>query len=187
MKESIGGTWLFGIVVTFVVLFTSFISLSTNYSRCFRIKDEMIATIEHYNGINEKSISRINTYLNGIGYGTTGNCPDGNSPGEDGFATDGTWYGFVKNNNSNFIASKENVNYCIQKVTIVEPYCVNDTSKEVSINGPIGHPRSAYYQVLVFFALDMPILRSLFNVNISGETSVVYNWNDDMLQEKWCD
>ena len=64
MKEAIGGTWLFGIVLTFVVLFTTFISLSTNYSRCFRIKDEIITTIEHYNGVNEKSLKYINEFEN---------------------------------------------------------------------------------------------------------------------------
>ena len=185
MKESIGGTWLFGIVVTFVVLFTSFISLSTNYSRCFRIKDEIITTIEHYNGVNKKSVKKINEYLKGLGYATAGDCPENSMSNDSGKPEDGTWYGFSRTNDTNYVANGKNVNYCIQKVTIVKPYCT-DGNKVTGINGPIGHPRSAYYQVLVFFALDMPILRSIFNINISGETSVIYNWNDETLQENWC-
>lgn len=167
MKEAMGGTWLFGIVLTFVVLFTTFISLSTNYSRCFKIKDEIITTIEHYNGVNEKSISRINEYLSGIGYSSTGNCPEDDSS---------CWYGFKVGNNTRTMGRKD-VNYCISKYTITRPYKA-ENGKVTEINGPIGHPRSAYYKVTVFFKLNWPIISSIFNLNISGETSVIYNWID---------
>ncbi len=168
MKESIGGTWLFGIVLTFVVLFTTFISLSTNYSRCFKIKDEIVTTIEHYNGVNKNSIKRINEYLSGIGYSSTANCPTDDS---------NCWYGFKIGSNTNM--GRKNVNYCISKHTITKPADVDESTGVVTnINGPIGHPRSAYYQVAVFFKLNWPIISSIFSIEISGETSIIYNWVD---------
>ncbi len=167
MKESIGGTWLFGIVLTFVVLFTTFISLSTNYSRCFKIKDEIVTTIEHYNGVNKNTINRINEYLSGIGYSSTSNCPTDDS---------NCWYGFKIGNVSSM--GKKNVNYCISKHTINKGFD-KDGDTVTNINGPIGHPRSAYYQVAVFFKLNWPIISSVFSIEISGETSIIYNWVDE--------
>ena len=60
MKEAIGGTWLFGIVITFIVFFTTFISFSTNYSRTFKVKDEVITIIERHKGVNDNTIIYIN-------------------------------------------------------------------------------------------------------------------------------
>ena len=39
MKEAIGGTWVFGIFIAFIALFTSFMSISANYSKCYKVKD----------------------------------------------------------------------------------------------------------------------------------------------------
>lgn len=166
MKEAIGGTWIFGIVIVFIALFTAFVSLSTNYSRCYRIKDELINTIERYHGINEDSISRINEYLSGIGYASTGECPQ-----------DGTcWYQFSADINStkpvNGYGGSSKTNYCISKYDVV--------SKDAKGNllGPIGHIENSYYQVVVFFKLDIPIFRQLFNIKIAGETATIYMPND---------
>lgn len=90
MKEAIGGTWIYVIVLAFIALFTCFVSVSTNYSRCFKIKDEILTTIEIYHGLNQQSVTRINDYLTGIGYSSEGNCPnDGNC-----------WYGFSTSNDN---------------------------------------------------------------------------------------
>lgn len=168
MKEAIGGTWLFGIVLTFIVLFTTFISLSTNYSRCFRIKDEIITTIEHYNGVNTDSLTKISEFLNGIGYSSTSNCPTDDSSV--------TWHGFTAGVN-NRTTGTSNANYCIAKFTITDSYTLS-SGGNIQINGPIGHPRSAYYQVAVFFKLNWPIIEKIFTIQISGETKIIYNWND---------
>ncbi len=168
MKEAIGGTWIFGIVLTFLVLFTTFISVSTNYSRCFRIKDEILLAIEHYKGVNEKSIGEINSYLTNLGYTSTGRCDEGYG-NETSLRTSKvtSWFGFNTNNSSNAVRNSGNANYCIRK------YVVTETGY-----GPIGHPRSAYYQVIVFFKLDWPILSQVFNIRINGETSIIHNFND---------
>lgn len=174
MKEAVGGTWLAGIVFTFVVLFTTFISVSTNYSRCFRIKDEIISTIEHFDGVNTETIKAINAYVGGIGYASTGNCENDDTQFESDDRSESEWVGFISNNTSK--QGTEDVNYCIKRYIISDKYCGDGV-----INGPIGQPRSAYYQVVVFFKLNWPILDQIFNVRISGETSVIYNWNDEAL------
>lgn len=175
MKEAIGGTWLAGIVFTFVVLFTTFISVSTNYSRCFRIKDEIITTIEHYDGVSEATIKAINSYINGIGYASTGDCSTDSTVFDSDDRSESKWVGFLSTSES--AQGDKDVNYCIKRFIISDKYCGGGNP----INGPVGHPRSAYYQVIVFFKLNWPILNQVFNLRISGETAIIYNWDDKAL------
>ena len=160
MKEAIGGTWLFGIVLTFIVFFTTYVSVSTNYAKAFKVKDEILLTIEHYKGVNNKTIDRINTYLKGVGYYSKGKCADNSNEKNKGYSN---WEGFYVGGTNN----KSYGNYCIRR------YVISDCK-----TGPIGHPSSAYYQVLVFFKLDWPIIGSIFEVRIDGETSIIYHFDD---------
>lgn len=59
MRESIGGAWLVGIVITFVVLFTSYLALSVNYSKAFKVKNEIISLIEENEGLTDKAQEKI--------------------------------------------------------------------------------------------------------------------------------
>ena len=86
MKEAIGGTWVFGIFIAFIALFTSFMSISANYSKCYKVKDEILSAIQINHGVNEDSLKEINTYISNIGYNSLGSCPD----------EGGCWAGFLK-------------------------------------------------------------------------------------------
>lgn len=171
MKEAVGGTWLFGIVITFIVFFTTYISMSTNYAKSFKVKDEILITIEHYKGVNSSSIERINNYLDEIGYFSSGDC--------NGYRNDSSipeytrskfsdWMGFNFNEASNRPAtSTKDVNYCIRQA-------VFESGDKMT-----AHPRSALYQVVVFFSLDWPVIGSLLNVRIEGETSVIHMYTHE--------
>ncbi len=194
MKEAIGGTWLFVLTITFIALFTTFVSVTTNYSRCYKIKDEIITIIERKRGVNNvlynpttgdstaegSTIDTINDYLKSIGYASTGKCPSDSN----------CWLGFnMWNDNLNPVSYGDNINYCIAKHAIVyEVETMNDSGELVEsgvLNGALGHPRQAYYEVVVFFKLDWPILRTFFNIRIDGETSIVF-LNNDLDEFKQC-
>lgn len=166
MKEAVGGGWLFTIVIIMVLLFASFISISTNYSRSYKVKDEIIKAIQRNHGVNEDSLKQINSYLNDVGYRTTGLCP------KDG----DLWLGFSYDNDTSDVSNSRGANYCIKKHTITYRY-KNSQGLCIS-NGAIGHPESAYYSVMTFFKLDMPVIRQLFHLRIDGETSIIYMLND---------
>lgn len=168
MKEAIGGTWVFTIVIVMISLFTAFISISTNYARTFKVKDKIIAILEDKRGINYTSISRINSELNKIGYNSTGKCIPRNAPV---YAVNpGRWYAFSRTNDNSVVGeSSSNINYCI-KVTEVDMISASGVS-----SGAIGHPARSYFTVMVFFKLDIPVLRDVFAVQISGETSMITN------------
>ena len=40
MRESIGGTWILSIVMTFLMLFTAYLAVSVNYAKAFRVKTD---------------------------------------------------------------------------------------------------------------------------------------------------
>ena len=188
MKEAIGGTWLFGLTITFIALFTTFVSVSTNYSRCYKIKDEIISTIERKRGVNvtipgtksdpgekEGSIPVINRYLNSLGYRSKGKCPS------DGHC----WLGFRVTDTDPVTGYNDTVNYCIAKEAVVYEVAKIDEATGTVIdadtgvlNGALGHPRHSYYKVIVFFKIEWPILNQVFDIHIDGETSVVYLNND---------
>ena len=46
MRESIGGMWLFSIVITFIALFSSFLAYSISYTRAFNTKNEIIGIFD---------------------------------------------------------------------------------------------------------------------------------------------
>ena len=50
MRESIGGTWLLGFVVLFIVLFSAYLAYSINYTKAFKTKNYIINTIEENEG-----------------------------------------------------------------------------------------------------------------------------------------
>ena len=55
MREAIGGTWIMGIVIVFVVLFSSFLAYSISYTKAFNVKNQIINYIEHKEGFTKSS------------------------------------------------------------------------------------------------------------------------------------
>lgn len=165
MKEAVGGTWIFTIVITLIMFFTAFVSLSTNYTRTYKIKDEIISIVASKKGVNKDAIAAVNKELINLGYNSTSNCPN------DG----GTWYGFSRTN-SNALGSRTSANYCIKRNVVISK-CGDRTS------GAIGHPPSNYYSIAVFFKIDLPIIGDIFNIIVQGETSTINMPSDGLLPD----
>ena len=88
MREAIGGTWIFSIVIFFIVLFTGYLAVSVNYSKAFKVKNGIINIIEQNEGLNTAAQSQIDNYLNGVGYYVYSTCST--SEGEKGYGTNNT-------------------------------------------------------------------------------------------------
>ena len=73
MKESIGGAMMLRIILIVVVLFISFLCISANFAKAFKIKNGIIDIIEEYQGINSKSIPKIEDYLSRMAYNCKSN------------------------------------------------------------------------------------------------------------------
>ena len=63
MRESIGSTWILQLIIVFILLFVSFLTLSLSYSKSYKVKNETLSVIEKYEGLTQDSVSIINNYL----------------------------------------------------------------------------------------------------------------------------
>ena len=86
MREAIGGSWLFGLVITFIVFFASFLAVSVNYSKAFNVKNNVVDMLSKYEGNNACAREAIGNYLKSTGYLVDGYCPEG----YDGYLQNGT-------------------------------------------------------------------------------------------------
>jgi len=68
MREAVGSTFLFKIMIIFIFFFASFLAIAINYSQAFRIKNQVINLIEQYEGLNDTSEAKIFNLINSSGY-----------------------------------------------------------------------------------------------------------------------
>ncbi len=150
MKEAVGSYFLTGIVITFIVLFTGYLCLSINMNKAYKVKNEVINIIQKNNGLNDDAMNDILDYMNRVGYRTTGNCEIDE---KDGFGYDIT--GNRSDNNAVICVKRRYLEYDAGKVS--EQF-----------------PPTAYYQVKVFFAVDLPIVRNVFTFGLRGSTKKLF-------------
>ena len=158
MRESIGGAWLFGLVITFIVFFASFLALSINFSKAFNVKNEVVDLIEKYEGNNCNARNAIAGHLRTIGYLVYGNCPEDEIINEEsGNPVTIKYQGY----NADGDPVKGKALYCIAE----------NTASTDTIN-------KKYYKAVVFFKVDLPMMENIATFKIKGETSTVF-WPTD--------
>lgn len=157
MREAIGGNWLFNIVIFFVILFTGYLCLSINHTKAFNVKDDIVKIIERDGGFeslnsvnvdNNDTIKKIVDSLQEFGYRSHNTCPS-----DDGGRI---WYGF----NREGARDDNNASFCI---------------REISATNDEGLLNTRYYQVVVFYQLDLPIFNNLFRFQLKGDTKLLYD------------
>ncbi len=154
MKEAIGSSWMLGLAVTFIVLFASYLAVSINYAKAFKVKNEIINMIESNQGFKRSTYgtgidkidinilrnsniveNKIYAYLKDIGYANT----------------------VVTSDDCNKYGDYGQGGYCVKKVQ----------------NG------SGYtYKVTTFIKIELPIFNFKVLVPIGGETKTLYYVND---------
>lgn len=166
MREAIGGTWLFQIVIVFILLFTGFMCLTINRSKAFNVKDQIIQTIQSYNGIdvgasaeNSEALAEIVNYIQDNSYRTAGNVPADEKV--NGEKVPYTCY------NRDGREDKDNPVFCIARMPVGMDACAGETCFNEL-------PDMSYYRVVVFYQLDLPIFKELFSFKIVGDTKTMY-------------
>ena len=169
MREAIGGTWLFQIVIVFILLFTGFLCLSINRSKAFNVKDQIIQTIQSYNGIDltdeysegdESPLADIVSYISANSYRTTGMVPAPEKVGSDTVS-------YVCYDRSGRIVNSNPV-FCIAPIHVDSEGCA---SGETCFN---ELPDMVYYRVVVYYQLDLAIFLVVFNFRVVGDTKTLF-------------
>ena len=156
MRDSVGTTWVFSIIMIFTLIFAAFLVLALNYAKAYKIKNEMATIIEKYEGLTTTddlnkigSISIINDYLLNNGYKAKGYCSDeGDSYGVDDLE-EGNLEEIVEGNDKKYY-------YCVR---LEKGYLTCST----------------IYYITVFYDFNLPILGRFRKFEIKGQTNeVVY-------------
>lgn len=171
MKEAIGGISIFQIVIVFIIVFTGYVCISINYSKAYSIKNELTTIIKNQGGVctsenwgdescrNFKAL--VKDFLESSNYRSTGHCKE-------------DWVGYNRDGSVNADSNKAS-SFCVRGISISDSY-----KDEL--------PNALYYEVEVFYQLDLPILNNVFHFSVNGETSRVYSPNEcgDTITYCWC-
>lgn len=164
MKESMSMTTILQIVILFILLFAGIMALTINNSNAFGIKDEIVNIIEKSNGTylnetNEELSQDIKDSLAEASYRTTGKCPD-------------EFIGFDRSGKK--VDSNENASICIREVNAtdgLDSYLKEKLGNTVATGDFVP---GSYYQIVVFFQLDIPVVKQIYNFQTMGETKIIY-------------
>ncbi len=162
MKESIGGTWLIGIVALFIVLFSAFMAYSINYTKAFRAKNGIIDLIEQNEGY---------TFYNGSNIE--------NRTQEDlmnDSSVQAKAYALVKSMGYDYGSKSENKVVCNNDGTI------SDATKIDAAYQPGGYCVYRFcnsdgtyrYKVVTYVMMKFPVINFGITVPIKGETKTLY-------------
>lgn len=165
MREAFGGISLFQIVIVFLLVFTGVMCVTINHSKAFGVKSEIVNIIENKplssgNGLEQDTVDEIVTYINESGYRITGNCSDG-------------YIGYDRYGKE---TGGKDAAICIRPVNVSESY----TSDLAGVcTGDCGYldsdlPAMVYYDIVVFYQIDAPVINNVFNFQLKASTKVLY-------------
>lgn len=173
MKEALGGISLFQIVVLFILLFTGIMCMTINHAKAFGVKDEIVTIIQNSeiaaygSGSNYEldtaTSKQIAEHLKDAGYRITGTCP----------STE--WIGYDREGTK--LSNNKDAAYCIKINDVSNAFhsdlnnkCKNDKCTITSDD----FPSMVYYDVVVFYQLDIPVLKQIMNFKIYSSTKVLF-------------
>ena len=68
MKEAIGNSFIFNLILIFVALFIAFFVGSISYSKAFKVKNAIIDIVEKHENYSTEAVKEIDETLKQIGY-----------------------------------------------------------------------------------------------------------------------
>ena len=161
MREAIGGTWLFGIVITFIALFSAFLAYSISYTRAFNTKNEIINLIEQNEGYSKYSGNDIynasDDKLKQDGSVEAMAFLKIKNLGYNYSAAENISCQTLNNSDNDLKADMKTGGYCLTKI------CSNGNKSG-----------NTYYKVTTFIAVKLPVINVTLKVPISGETRTLY-------------
>ena len=76
MKSPIGHTFIYNIIILFLVIVFAFLAGSMSYYKAFKVNNRIVSALEKYEGYNDLAYDEINRFLGSIGYyvGNSNHC-----------------------------------------------------------------------------------------------------------------
>ena len=163
MKESYGGLGIAIIVVVLILIFAGLMTTTISRSNAIAVKDQILRVINEYGSFDFTHVSSPSTDCDGnealckmvdilaqYSYRQEGKCPD--LSGEP----DAEVIGYQRNGVTS--SSSGNAAFCIVR----RP--AGGTNRDFNFY---------YYEVILFYGIDMPVIRSMFRFTAVGETPLL--------------
>lgn len=164
MREGISVTAIFQIVIIFILLFTAIMAMTINNSSAFGVKDKVINAIEETDGnfdFESGLDGRIVDIMRDASYRIMGRCPEGE--GYVGYDRDG-----------HIVFGGDRASICIRRVTVTDAIDALHVSKHGE-NTLVGNLYDGYYyQVILYYQLELPIINGVYNLQTKGDTKIFY-------------
>lgn len=68
MRDAFGSTFMFKIIIIFIVAYVSFMTIAVNYAKTFRVKNGVINILEQYQYNDGDDTSKLDEYLSSMAY-----------------------------------------------------------------------------------------------------------------------
>jgi len=150
MKNAIGNTFIYNIIIVFIVLIFAFLSGALSYYKAFKVNNRIVYIIEKYEGYNSLAKQEINRYLDTIGYSRDLRNLDCSSyKGTDTMT-------IIEDN------SKEH-RYCIY------------VDNSVANSRNYGNGTYYSYAVRTYLSIDLPLI-NLIRIPITTKTNQIYKF-----------
>lgn len=151
MRDAIGQVFALQIILAFVLLINGYMAYSVNYTRAFRVKNQIVNIIEQYEGPTDEAMAKIGSYVDGMTY----RVPQ-----------------TLINNFRNRYASNSDDG----EVSCQDGWCY--IAHDVRTTGGDGEMNGTYYSVVTFVNIDIPVINNLIGLgdflSVSGETRTIY-------------
>ena len=169
MRQAMGATWVLGIIMAFIILFTAYISVAINLAKSFQVKNNLVSMVELNEGYRDGDVAfvnRVHKYLENEGYYNHGRLNDRQK------------FDCVVDNNpacSIECLVSNSANQCevwIQKS--VEPIKQNNRS-DGQVD-PTGTNSKTVYRISTFYKLDVPVIDLAVQFPISSDTRPIFDF-----------
>lgn len=183
MKASVSSVWLVGLIIVFLMVFSAYIIITVDYSKSFKLKNEVLTIVEKNKGMTLYSgaqtqtvpstitggsvlthvgaIKTINAFLAASHYTAKGPC---NVPKGSQYVYGVKELKYGKGDTWNQIGEQVKPNtgyyYCFAK------YPTGRAGTEAY--------DSVYYRIELFYKFEIPILREFLPIRVDGVTDEIY-------------
>ena len=155
MKEAIGQVFSLEFIVFFLLLLMGFLAFSVNYTKAFRVKNEIRSIIQKNEGLTEAAVGDIESYMGTVSYTQADEFND-----------------WCETNGLKVCRTGEGA-FC---------YAVETSDKygtRLNTTNNKTENIAAYYTIYTFVNINIPVLNKLLPFTagifaVTGETSLIY-------------
>ena len=163
MRQGIGATATFNIIIIFIVIVFGLLIGTINYYKAFKVNSRILDIIEKYEGYNTLAYDEIGNFLGTMGY----------ISGNPGCSDTSHGASLVSRQNGN-IKMDDRYDYCVYYYD--DDRGKNDRNTKIANVTSDGNPRYYNYAVITYIYVDLPVINQIrIPVYTKGER--IYNFS----------